>query len=99
MSPEDRNCLDNPETKYDNLGVDLYAFKNYTKSNCLLECRAAAMLRTCKSLIYFFPHLPYAFIKQYMPEYNSSKDIICNSDQLKCLAKNSGNVKLLECIK
>ena len=93
MAPEDRSCLDESETKYEPLGVDLYAFQNYTKSNCLLECRAAAMLKTCKCLIYFFPELPRAFIKQYMPEYNSSKDIICNSDQLKCLAENSGITK------
>ena len=91
MDPETRACMDTSETKYEKLGVHLYAFKNYTKANCLLECRAAAMLQKCKCLIYFFPFLPRAFIKQYIPEYTSSKDIICDSEQLKCLAEHSGN--------
>ena len=91
MNPETRACMDTTETKYEKLKVDLYAFKNYTKANCLLECRAAAMLKKCHCLIYFFPFLPRAFIKQFMPDYTSSKDIICDSEQLKCLANNSGN--------
>merc|ERR1712179_355037 len=94
-NPETRACMDTQETKYEKLGVHLYAFKNYTKANCLLECRAAAMLQKCKCLIYFFPFLPRAFIKQYIPEYNSSKDIICDSEQLKCLAENSASMSAL----
>ena len=90
MSPKERGCLDSSEIENEQLGVHLYAFKNYTKSNCLLECRAATMLKTCNCLIYFYPWLPRTFIKKFLPHYNSSKDIMCNSDQLKCLADYSG---------
>ena len=86
MKPKIRGCLDNSETRVEELGVKLNVFDSYTKENCLLECRAAYMLKTCKCLAYFYPSLPLAFIKQYLPEYNSSKDITCNYNQLKCLS-------------
>ena len=86
MRPKIRGCLNNSETRVEELGVELHVFHSYTKENCLLECRAAFMLKTCKCLAYFYPSLPLAFIKQYLPEYNSSKDITCNYNQLKCLS-------------
>ena len=45
MEPLDRECLSTQEPRSDAMDVQLFAFQNYTKSNCLLECRAAAMLR------------------------------------------------------
>ena len=86
MRLEIRGCLDNSETKVEELGAELHVFRTYTKENCLLECRAAYMLKTCKCLVYYYPSLPKAFIKQNMPEYNTSKDITCNYEQLKCLS-------------
>ena len=94
MYPEDRSCLVGSELKYENLGVELHAFKNYTKANCMLECQAAAMLKTCKCLTYSFPIMPDAFIKQYIPTYNSSHDIFCYEDLI-CIAKLFGMLKHL----
>ena len=48
MAPEVRGCLTAAEPQYPPLHVELFAFRDYTKSSCLLECRAAAMLRLCQ---------------------------------------------------
>ena len=92
MNPKERACLASSETEVDQLDVHLYAFKNYTETNCLLECQAALMLRTCGCLMYYYPWLPKSFIRQFIPTYNSSKDIICDSNQLKCLGEHAGNI-------
>ena len=72
------------------MDVKLFAFKNYTKSNCLLECRAAAMLRLCECLIYFYPDLPATFIKKFLPEFNEARDAICRGPKLQCIVEKTG---------
>ena len=58
MAPEVRGCLTAAEPQYPPLHVELFAFRDYTKSSCLLECRAAAMLRLCQ--VRLGPHLNHA---------------------------------------
>lgn len=91
MDPLGRDCLSSEEPKSAPMKVELFAFKNYTKSNCLLECRAAAMLRLCECLIYFYPDLPPTFIRKFLPEFMEVKDAICEGPKLQCIANNAGN--------
>ena len=85
MNPETRNCLNSGEPKNDKLGVELFAFRNYRKSNCELECIAGAMLTMCKCLVYNFPDLPPSFVKRFLPDITNVKDIICKPSQLQCI--------------
>lgn len=85
MKPETRKCLTSAEAKYENLGVELFAFRNYRKSNCELECVAGAMLTMCQCLVYNFPDLPPSFVKRFLPNITNIKDIICKPSQLQCI--------------
>ena len=94
MDPLDRECLSTQEPRSDAMDVQLFAFQNYTKSNCLLECRAAAMLRLCKCLIYFYPDLPATFIRKFLPVYKQARDAICRGQKLQCIVEKTGKRKV-----
>ena len=94
MDPLDRECLSTQEPRSDAMDVQLFAFQNYTKSNCLLECRAAAMLRLCKCLIYFYPDLPATFIRKFLPVYKEARDAICRGPKLQCIVEKTGKRKV-----
>ena len=90
MDPLDRDCLSSNEPRSASMDVELFAFQNYTKSNCLLECRAAAMLRLCKCLIYFYPDLPATFIRKFLPDFKQARDAICRGPKLQCIVEKTG---------
>ena len=63
------------------LGVNMQAFKNYSRQACLLECRARLLQEECHCLPYYFPN--------FAPLWNVSTS--CGIDGIRCLANNSGN--------
>lgn len=56
--------------------VKMEAFQEYSKSSCLLECRARELFKHCGCLPYYYPN------------FNSiwKKETACDIDGLNCLA-------------
>ena len=48
-----RNCIFADEKNVEN--AEIAAFKTYSQENCLLECRAKTLLKTCGCLPYYYP--------------------------------------------
>ncbi|XP_023338348.1 uncharacterized protein LOC111709013 isoform X2 [Eurytemora carolleeae] len=91
MSPYRRRCLMPEETDVPELNVKLEAFDTYTQANCLIECAAAAMLKLCGCVPYYFPTLPKPFIQANvkMGKYPGSSGF-CFTENLVCLGNNQG---------
>eukprot|EP00094_Tigriopus_californicus_P002100 TCALIF_02024-PA protein Name:"Similar to Nach Sodium channel protein Nach (Drosophila melanogaster)" AED:0.08 eAED:0.09 QI:38/0.85/0.37/1/0.28/0.5/8/0/589 len=66
-------------------GVKMEVFQNYTRANCLLECRAHLMQKTCQCLPYYFPD----FTKVW------NKNTECDLEGLECLAKEAVRLNAL----
>lgn len=66
-------------------GVKMQVFQNYTRANCLLECRAHLMQNTCNCLPYYFPDFTKAW----------KKNTECDLDGLKCLAREAVRLNAL----
>ncbi len=75
MGVKRRNCIKVDED-LSQTDVVLEAFKDYSKSSCLLECRARKMRDMCGCLPYFFPD----FAKVW------NKSTTCGFEGLECLA-------------
>ena len=54
LSFASRKCIDHDES-LDGTGVTLEVFQNYSRTSCLLECRANLLLDKCGCLPYYFP--------------------------------------------
>ena len=62
------------------VGIQMDAFEDYSRSSCLLECRARKLYDECKCLPYYYPN----FAKVW------GKDTTCSKDGLRCLANYTG---------
>ena len=65
--------------------VKMEAFEEYSKSSCLLECRARRMFEECNCLPYYYPNF------QKVWDMNTT----CTKEGLACLANITREMMLL----
>jgi hypothetical protein len=77
MSVARRSCIkqDDPPEILDEANVTMRSFQNYTRSSCLLECRAKAIYDICKCLPYYYPNFGIVW----------KKNATCDEVGLQCL--------------
>ena len=76
-----RGCVrhdESIEALKNELGIEMEVFKNYSRTTCLLECRARHLTDLCGCLPYYYPDFGLAW----------GIDTTCDVDGLKCLADN-----------
>ena len=83
MSQSRRNCIMQNED-LSGTGIVLEAFKNYSRPNCLLECRARVMYDKCGCLPFYYPNFSEVW----------KKDTTCNRTGLSCLSDIAGNARI-----
>ena len=74
MTLKRRDCILVNEN-FNNTNIKMDAFKEYTRSSCLLECRAREMQKRCGCLPYYMPN----FAKVW------KRNTLCNRTGLECL--------------
>ena len=77
--PEKKKCA----SKRD---IVLDVFEDYTRTNCMFECKAKSIFKNCGCLPYQYPEFHLANTGIWK-DYNSTA---CNYDQLICLSKVKG---------
>ena len=81
MHPNRRACIkhdEDPQVLKDAIGIELEAFKNYSRTGCLLECRAKHLIELCGCLPYYYPDLARVW---------TGGSSHCDVDGLRCLAE------------
>jgi amiloride-sensitive sodium channel len=79
MTLERRNCILSDENLNDT-NIQMDAFNDYSRSSCLLECRARLMQEECGCLPYYFPNFGKVW----------NKNTTCNRTGLDCLSNVAG---------
>ena len=77
--PEQKKCA----SKHD---IELDVFQDYTRQNCLFECKAKSIFKKCGCLPYHYPEFHHS-ITGIWKDVNSTT---CNYTQLICLSKVEG---------
>ena len=80
MSLSRRDCIIKNED-LEGTGIVMEAFKNYSRPNCLLECRARLMFDRCGCLPFFYPEFSRVW----------GESTTCSREGLACLSNTTGN--------
>jgi hypothetical protein len=86
MDVNRRQCIkiDDPPEVLEAAGIKMKSFANYTRSSCLLECRAQAIFNACKCLPYYYPNFGIVW----------KENTTCDQNGLVCLSNINGKYQM-----